>query len=108
MRKLTMFAASTALAFGMSGAALAADGAALYVEKGCSGCHGADGKTPIMEAYPKLAGKDAAFLAEEVAKIKSGERNDTGMAPSMQAIVASISDDDVKAIAEWLSTQPAE
>nr|VFJ60163.1 MAG: Cytochrome c553 [Candidatus Kentron sp. DK] len=106
MRKFTMFAASAALAFGISGAALASDGGELFVAKGCSGCHGADAKSPVMEAYPKLAGKEVDFILAEVGKIKSGERNTTGMAAGMQAMLGAVSDEELKAIAEWISKQP--
>lgn len=46
-------------ALGMAGSAVAADGAALYASKGCLACHGPDANTPVMPAYPKLAGQNA-------------------------------------------------
>ena len=90
---LTMMASSTAFA---------ADGAALYTAKGCVACHGADAKTPIMPAYPKIAGQSKEYTLQQMKDIKSGARNN-GQTAAMKGIVASVSDDDLAAIAEYLS-----
>ena len=90
---LTMMASSTAFA---------ADGAALYTAKGCVACHGADAKTPIMPAYPKIAGQSKEYTLQQLKDIKSGARNN-GQTAAMKGIVAGISDDDLAAIAEYLS-----
>ncbi len=86
-----------------SGAALAADGAALYVQKTCSACHGPDAKTPIMPIYPKLAGQGADYALAQMKDIKSGKRNN-GQSIAMKAIMAMVSDDEMATIAKWLST----
>ena len=96
---ITLGLAMTAFA----GTALAG-GAELYAAKGCSACHGADAKTPIAPNYPKLAGQNAAYLLEQAKDIKSGARNN-GQTMVMKGIVGTVSDDDLKAIADWLATQ---
>ncbi|MEE9358422.1 c-type cytochrome [Candidatus Vondammii sp. HM_W22] len=77
-------------------------GAAIYQAKGCSACHGADGNTPIMSTYPKLSGLPAPYIVNQMKDIKSGARN-SGQAIVMKGIMAAVSDDDMKVIADWLT-----
>lgn len=78
-------------------------GAALYQAKGCAGCHGADGKTTIMPVYPKLAGQSAVYTMAQMKDIKSGTRAN-GQSAVMKGIIAGVSDEEMKAIADWLAT----
>ena len=78
-------------------------GAALYQAKGCAGCHGADGKSTIMPVYPKIAGQSAVYLLAQMKDIKSGTRAN-GQSAVMKGIIAGVSDEEMKAIAEWLET----
>ena len=78
-------------------------GAELYVSKACSSCHGADANSPIMPVYPRLAGQNAQYLAQQMQDIKSGARNH-GQTMLMKGIMAGVSDDEIKAIADWLNT----
>ncbi|MCW8847465.1 MAG: c-type cytochrome, partial [Sedimenticola sp.] len=80
-------------------------GAALYTSKGCSACHGAEGKAPIMTTYPKVASLPEPYIVNQMKDIKSGARNN-GQTAAMKGIMASVSDDDIKAIAGWLSKIP--
>ena len=81
-----------------------ADGAALYVSKTCASCHGADGKSPIMPLYPKLAGQNKEYTIQQMKDIKSGARNN-GQTIAMKAIMAMVSDAEIEQIAAWLETQ---
>ncbi len=85
-------------------AAASDPGAALYQSKSCFTCHGADGKTTIMDTYPKIAGQSAEYLLAQMKDIKSGTRSN-GQTAIMKGIVAGVSDEDMKTIAEWLSKQ---
>lgn len=85
-----------------TGSALAADGAELYTSKGCNACHGADAKSPIMPAYPKIAGQGKEYLVQQMMDIKSGARNN-GQTAAMKGIIAGVSDDEIKAIAGYLA-----
>jgi cytochrome c553 len=85
-------------------AAAADPGAALYQAKSCFTCHGADGKTTIMDTYPKIAGQSAEYLFAQMKDIKTGTRSN-GQTAVMKGIVAAVSDEDMKTIAEWLSKQ---
>ncbi|MBF0279688.1 MAG: c-type cytochrome [SAR324 cluster bacterium] len=107
----------------------AADGKELYVKLTCFACHGPDGKgmvrkrdrkdkktgefkyrkgdpMPGFEAYPKLAGQNSVYLYNQIKDIFGGKRSN-GLTSAMLGIKAfidsSASDEDLKAIAEYLS-----
>lgn len=82
--------------------AVAADGKALYTAKMCQTCHGAEGKAPIMDTYPKLNGQNKTYLLNQMKDIKSGARAN-GMSMAMKAMVANVSDAELEAIADYLS-----
>lgn len=104
MKKLTkVFVGTGALALSaLTMNVHAADGKALYTEKNCHTCHGADGKAPIMPLYPKLAGQNKEYMVAQMKDIKSGKRNN-GMSAAMKAMVMNISDAEFEAIAEYLA-----
>ena len=109
MKKISKIAIAALYIAGIGAAssAMALDGQALYLDAtkgGCSACHGKDGKTPIMPTYPKLAGNNAEYLYNQIKDIQSGKRNN-GMTAAMKGITHMTSDEEKKAIAEWLSTQ---
>ncbi|KZY43890.1 cytochrome C [Pseudoalteromonas shioyasakiensis] len=81
---------------------MAADGATLYTAKLCQTCHGAEGKAPIMPQYPKLNGQNKEYLLAQMKDIKSGARSN-GMAAAMKAMVANVSEEEMAAIADYLS-----
>lgn len=86
----------------ISSYALAADGAALYKDKTCIACHGAEGRSPVMNSYPKLAGQSEAYLVGQMTNIKSGVRNNSHTA-AMKNIMHLISDEEMAAVAKWLA-----
>ncbi|MFN6960676.1 MAG: c-type cytochrome [Rhodocyclaceae bacterium] len=93
---------SAALALAISAPVLALDGATLYKEKTCFTCHGKDAKTPIMPNYPKLAGQNAEYALQQMKDIKSGARNN-GQTAAMKGVMHLVNDEEMKAIAEYLS-----
>ena len=99
-QNLILLVVSSALLLPLSVAA--ADGAALYKEKACHTCHGEDADTPIMPAYPKLAGQNAEYLLAQMKDIKSGTRSN-GQSVIMKGLVAAISDEDLDAIAQYVA-----
>ena len=90
------------LLFG-TGSAMALDGAELYKTKTCFSCHGKDAQTPIMPTYPKLAGQNAPYAAQQMKDIKSGARSN-GMAAAMKGVMHLVTDEEIDAIAAWLAT----
>lgn len=101
-KSLTALAAAGMMMGGA--AAMAADGAALYMSKACASCHGPDADSPIMPAYPKLGGQNAAYALQQMKDIKSGARNN-GQTIAMKAIMAGVSDAEMEAIAKWLESK---
>lgn len=98
-----LLAVATAISFVLFGnIAGAQDGAALFQSKACVVCHGADAKTPTSGAIPKLAGQNKLYLVTQITDIKSGARNN-GQTAQMQGIVANVSEEEIEAIAEYLS-----
>lgn len=96
-------AAVAAVIFGFSAQTLALDGADLYQKKTCFSCHGKDAKTPIMPVYPKLAGQNADYAYNQMKDIASGARNN-GQTMAMKGVMHLVNDEEMKAIAAWLST----
>ena len=84
-----------------SGAAATPAGASLEAPPGassCSGCHAA--ASPAV-AVPPIHGRPAAELLAALAAFRSGERPAT----VMNRIAPGFSQDEMRAIAEWLSRQ---
>jgi len=99
--KAALLAAVTLAAFS-SGALQAADGAALYTAKTCVACHGADAKTPLLPAYPKIAGQNETYVLQQLKDIKSGTRSN-GMSAAMKAVMTTVSDEEMAALATYVA-----
>ena len=104
MKAKSNFALATgALILLVPGVATALDGAALYKTKTCFACHGKDANTPIMPAYPKLAGQNADYAYNQMKDIKSGARSN-GQTAAMKGVMHLVSDEEMRAISDWLAT----
>jgi cytochrome c553 len=81
----------------------ASAGESTFTSKGCTGCHGAGGRTPLPATPPNpvLAGKDAAFIKKQLSDFKSGARK----SPTMNAMAGMLSDTDIDNVAAYLATQ---
>lgn len=66
----------------------------------CTGCHGPQGKSGPDGYYPRLAGKPAGYLYNQLRNIQDGRRN---YAP-MQGLLAPLSDAYLQEIATYFST----
>ena len=98
---------SIALSAGQASAE-ALDGEALFNNPrkgGCTACHGKDAKTPILPIYPKLAGQNADYAFAQMMDIKSGARSN-GQTAAMRGIMHLVNEEEMRAIADWLSTLP--
>jgi len=69
----------------------------------CAGCHGVPGWRNAYPAYsvPKLGGQHAAYLAAALRAYQSGERAH----PTMRAIAANLSQQDMADLAAYFSSQ---
>jgi cytochrome c553 len=68
----------------------------------CEGCHGIAGwHTAFPEVYhvPKLGGQHEAYIVAALKAYRSGERSH----PSMRAIAASLSDEDIANLAAYFA-----
>lgn len=88
-------------------APLAAAGKVLYEEgnrktgvPGCVGCHLPEGAG--HERYPRLAGQAPAYIVQQLMDFKSGARTND-RAHVMRALAARLTDDEMKAVAEYLA-----
>ena len=94
-----------ALAFAaLSMPALADGNAAAGATKNamCQGCHGIpDYRTAFPDVYhvPKLGGQNRAYIVKALGEYKSGARSH----PSMRAIAATLSDQDMQDLAAYYS-----
>lgn len=71
------------------------DGAALAVERGCVGCHGADGKA-TAPIYPNLNGQWERYLRLQLMSYRDGKRVNS----IMNGFASSLTDDEIRALAE--------
>jgi len=102
MKTLTM----TALVLGASLLTLDASGAG-NADAGkakattiCAACHGADGNS-ANPTFPKLAGQNASYIAEQLADFKSGKRQNAIMAGMAQGL----SDQEMQDLAAYFASQ---
>jgi len=73
---------------------------------GCINCHGerGKGKSATISQFPVIGGQHRDYIIKELGDFKAGRRaNDP--AGMMAAIARKLSDDDIKAVAEYLSAQ---
>ena len=73
-------------------------------ELACRACHGEKGAKPITPDYPKLNGQNKSYLVNALKAYKSGNRKG-GLAAVMTAQASSLSEDAMKALAEYYSKQ---
>jgi len=105
MRTQLLAAFAAAVALGVAGAAMGADGSSAAGKKKtrmCEGCHGIPGfRTAYPEVYmvPKLGGQSANYLVAALKAYKSGDR----IHPSMRAIASSLNDQDMADLAAYYS-----
>lgn len=72
----------------------------------CAGCHGIPGyKTAFPSVYnvPKLGGQHAGYIVKSLQGYKSGERGH----PTMRAIAAGLSDQDMADLGAYYSAETA-
>lgn len=72
----------------------------------CASCHGAEGQGSGLGGAPAIAGQPAAYTLEQIDRWKSGKRRNDPRGV-MAAAVKPLSDHEARAIALWLSRQPA-
>lgn len=71
----------------------------------CSSCHGPD-NLGAGDSFPRLAGQHAGYIADQLHAWQSGKRNNDPQ-HLMLAIAERLNDQDIRAVSQWLSRQPA-
>jgi len=74
------------------------------IYKRCVSCHGADGKTKALGKSEVIAGQNADDLVKKIEAYKAGTRNVAGMGALMKGQVGSLSDEEIKAVAAYISS----
>ncbi len=88
-----------------AGAALmAADGATLF--KTCEACHTNGGKNPALGKSAPIAGLPAEQIIKDLQGYKAGTLNKHGMGTTMVPNAKNLSDEDMKALADYISKLP--
>lgn len=77
-------------------------GKTLYTK--CASCHGNDGKMKALGVSAVIAGQSAEEIAAKLAEYKAGTRNTAGMGNIMKPQVMTLSEEDMKAVAEYIAT----
>jgi len=71
----------------------------------CKGCHGDDGKTAALGKSAIIAGQSKEAIIASMNAYKAGTKNEVGMGALMKGQAASMSDEEIEAVAEYLSKQ---
>ncbi|WP_078121883.1 c-type cytochrome [Thiosocius teredinicola] len=101
MKKCVIAAVALMLAGSIGTAVAAGDVAAGKAKFAvCAGCHGPTGAGNEALKYPKLAGRDAAFVKEQLLAFKSGKRDNA----TMKAMTAGLNDADIDNLAAYVAT----
>jgi cytochrome c553 len=67
----------------------------------CTACHGLNGNPATPELGPVIAGQNAAYVRDQVARIRDGNRP----SPLMRPLVQSLTDQDIADVAAFFATQ---
>ncbi len=70
----------------------------------CTACHGEQGRSGPDAYYPRIAGKPATYLYNQLVNFRDGYRT----YPPMQVILRNLSDDYLREIAQWFAEQQPE
>jgi cytochrome c553 len=84
----------------------------------CEGCHGRDGRGPRPDpvaggnaprppwaTIPRLHGQSAAYVAKALQDFRSGARAGTSNAAIMRGVAATLDDEDIRALADFIEAK---
>lgn len=69
----------------------------------CAACHGPTGVS-VNPLWPNIAGQQEAYLVKQITAFRDGDRTDI----NMNAMVASLSDEDIADLAAFFAAQGCE
>ena len=86
---------------GLTAMLSAADGGALFQK--CAACHGAKAEKAALGKSEVIAGWSSAKTLDALKGYKAGTRNTKGMGAIMKGQTATLSDGDMKALADYVA-----
>lgn len=72
----------------------------------CSSCHGPN-NLGVDENFPRIAGQHASYIEQQLKAWQQGQRSSDPV-QLMEAIAKRLSDEQIKAVAAYLASQPAQ
>ncbi|PAV25658.1 cytochrome c553 [Tamilnaduibacter salinus] len=69
----------------------------------CAGCHNPQGQGNEPAAFPRLSGQTPGYVEAQLKAYRDGERDAGGNAQIMMDIASRLSDEDIKALAAYVS-----
>ena len=69
----------------------------------CSSCHSFNGSGNSLSGYPKVSGQSVEYLVKQLQDFRSGKRSNTSNAKIMQAVAEKLSDNEIAALASYIS-----
>ena len=103
MKQLLAVAVGALLAAG-TGAALAQQNPTALAKGVCSACHGPEGRS-VSPVFPNLAGQQSAYIALQLEAFRGHVRGDPNAQAYMWGMASQLSDDTMKALAEYYAAQ---
>jgi cytochrome c553 len=76
----------------------------MLFERDCTTCHGSKGEGSAAKFYPMLAAQHFRYLVREGKYIRDGDRRNSN--PEMVKVIKTYSDEDLEAVADYLSLLP--
>jgi len=102
-----LLAVGAVLAISATQAADVKNGKALVEKANCASCHGADLKTPIAPAYPKIAGQHADYLFHALRAYQVGNNPNVGRSNAVMAgQVKDFTPAELKDMAAYIASLP--
>ncbi|GAL04592.1 c-type cytochrome [Photobacterium aphoticum] len=73
---------------------------------GCIQCHGEAGNGPVIPMYPKIGGQSEIYLYNQMIDYKA-KRRKNGLYVPMEVAMQPFSDEEIRAMAQYLAQQKA-
>src|SRR5690606_21584554 len=83
-------------------------GESVWQKHNCAPCHGDDAKSPIMDAYPILAGQHPKYIEQNLRAYQRGQAGApaTSNIPNtavIGALLANLTAEEIEALSAWLA-----
>jgi len=93
----------TILALGFLSSILMADNIGQDTYAKCTGCHGSNGEKSALGKSAVITGQDKELTITQLTAYKNGSLNAHGMGGLMKGQLATLNEEDIKNVAEYIS-----